>query len=984
MATLNYSAFQRILTPSSERDSLLRKLHALPGDACSATVTDPPHLHGLVHRAALAYARKSGVAKAVANSLSIHVSDIVAERTGGDCRPGLAPRLGTDGFVSGLLHVQGAAHHAHWWQPHPAATSSGRDGTTMLEPGTMLLHHSSLRYHAVAASEDDDAAMWLRFLVWVLPAGTPGRQPSGPSLRVRDRLLVPFSSAALHAMPGGAHGGGDGGVSEATRLAALEVVLAATRGREKPPAGEATEPPPPAACADGHELGSWAAELPSEQLPAALLDAASVSAATLVGGERSPQLRLLGARAFRLAIGGRAAPQPSRGGAARVLVVLDDGRGSRSGGTAGSDSDDDDDNDDEAGSDAAAPLELAWVDPRPPSLRLEAFGRGARWPFAWGNRVSGPPLRNGAVLAAPATRSYTASLRRASVSAWIELSYGAETAEEPEDAEGEKEEEEEEEKEEQPMAATQLGAIETLRLHPTTVYVRHRLGGKGGGSKGGGSKGGGSKGGKATRTWLKRHAAQTPGVNYSNSGGWQSQPDLLMEAEPLAQTREEVRDAVLEYLAVAVALRPGPSEGSEGSESCEADAAEAAAPSGAAAEAQAQAEALGAASSLDVRFTGWAGLNRPGDSNALHEHVDQDWAVSGVHYLAHGGDARCALRFLRPWPGGSSGAPVSSREADEAVVDVADGMTIVFPSWLQHWVPPHCGTAARLAVAFNVAATVPGRVNPDGELHLADPHAPAQEALGAGLGAAAQRYRDASTAAAAVAPPPPSVLHLWPLTVHRTVARPSAATAAQLRRFAAPAARQSCDGGAAACCLRRWRVDLGAANGSAPLLAPVEALASAALGLAASQGGGSDLVLRACLLSVDGRVNEALREALPLNAHLAGLWFLPTLAPAAADTDSARADEAEERRPRLLLPDARDAAGNLASHMDAQRHSTRRHSSLQVGELRTAAGSMFAFPGWAPSYVQLPPRARSGPEQLLLAFSVQHAWGKLTFGTNVT
>ena len=71
-----------------------------------------------------------------------------------------------------------------------------------------------------------------------------------------------------------------------------------------------------------------------------------------------------------------------------------------------------------------------------------------------------------------------------------------------------------------------------------------------------------------------------------------------MEAEELAPVMEHVRDAVVEYLALL-----------------HTDAA-----------------------SLDLRFTGWANVNRRGDSNALHEHVDPDWALSGVAYLSAGGD----------------------------------------------------------------------------------------------------------------------------------------------------------------------------------------------------------------------------------------------------------------------------------------------------------------------------------------------------------
>ena len=39
---------------------------------------------------------------------------------------------------------------------------------------------------------------------------------------------------------------------------------------------------------------------------------------------------------------------------------------------------------------------------------------------------------------------------------------------------------------------------------------------------------------------------------------------------------------------------------------------------------------------------------------------------------------------------------------------VSAGRIVLFPAWLQHYVPPHCGEGARVSVAFNVAATVPG------------------------------------------------------------------------------------------------------------------------------------------------------------------------------------------------------------------------------------------------------------------------------------
>ena len=88
---------------------------------------------------------------------------------------------------------------------------------------------------------------------------------------------------------------------------------------------------------------------------------------------------------------------------------------------------------------------------------------------------------------------------------------------------------------------------------------------------------------------------------------------------------EHVRDAVVEYLAL---LTPNPNRNPNPNPNRNPN--------------SKQVEYLALlhtdAASLDLRFTGWANVNRRGDSNALHEHVDPDWALSGVAYLSAGGD----------------------------------------------------------------------------------------------------------------------------------------------------------------------------------------------------------------------------------------------------------------------------------------------------------------------------------------------------------
>ena len=97
--------------------------------------------------------------------------------------------------------------------------------------------------------------------------------------------------------------------------------------------------------------------------------------------------------------------------------------------------------------------------------------------------------------------------------------------------------------------------------------------------------------------------------NVSNVGGWQSQPDYWMDSELRPLLYPQIFEAVVGYLAL-----------------------------------------LQQPEAYDIRISGWANVNRRGHSNAIHDHLDQDWALSGVLYLADGQDASCTLRFADPRP----------------------------------------------------------------------------------------------------------------------------------------------------------------------------------------------------------------------------------------------------------------------------------------------------------------------------------------------
>ena len=94
---------------------------------------------------------------------------------------------------------------------------------------------------------------------------------------------------------------------------------------------------------------------------------------------------------------------------------------------------------------------------------------------------------------------------------------------------------------------------------------------------------------------------------------------------------------------------------------------------------------------LDVRLTGWANVNRRGDSNV--EHLDQDWAISGVMWLDDGGDATCALR-CRPAAAEDGGRRQRRRRRrrrrGRGGVPGGRGRRL---SGARHWVPAHVATA---------------------------------------------------------------------------------------------------------------------------------------------------------------------------------------------------------------------------------------------------------------------------------------------------
>merc|ERR1712086_611050 len=108
---------------------------------------------------------------------------------------------------------------------------------------------------------------------------------------------------------------------------------------------------------------------------------------------------------------------------------------------------------------------------------------------------------------------------------------------------------------------------------------------------------------------------------------------------------------------------------------------------------------------LDLRITGWANVNYPGNSNALHHHSDLDWRISGAYIVDTGGGGdNSTLQFLDPRPLSNSGHLWSTLEGNAIKLRAASGLLIMFPSWLEHLVLPHAGARPRITISFNVAA----------------------------------------------------------------------------------------------------------------------------------------------------------------------------------------------------------------------------------------------------------------------------------------
>jgi uncharacterized protein (TIGR02466 family) len=104
------------------------------------------------------------------------------------------------------------------------------------------------------------------------------------------------------------------------------------------------------------------------------------------------------------------------------------------------------------------------------------------------------------------------------------------------------------------------------------------------------------------------------------------------------------------------------------------------------------------------KITGcWANVSAPGAGHRVHNHPNN--YLSGVYYVRTD-QAANTINFLDPRPQTAIIRPpvteLTAENTEQVVVNVKDGMLLMFPAWLQHSVDPNRSDRTRISIAFNI------------------------------------------------------------------------------------------------------------------------------------------------------------------------------------------------------------------------------------------------------------------------------------------
>ena len=110
----------------------------------------------------------------------------------------------------------------------------------------------------------------------------------------------------------------------------------------------------------------------------------------------------------------------------------------------------------------------------------------------------------------------------------------------------------------------------------------------------------------------------------------------------------------------------------------------------------------------------WANVNPRGAHHVVHTHGDSLWA--GVYYAqCPPGSPGLVLMDPRAGVGYGPARPHFARggeERDRIIIPAEPGKLVMFPGWVNHYVPPHDHDEPRIAVSFNIRQILPQEAQP--------------------------------------------------------------------------------------------------------------------------------------------------------------------------------------------------------------------------------------------------------------------------------
>ena len=111
----------------------------------------------------------------------------------------------------------------------------------------------------------------------------------------------------------------------------------------------------------------------------------------------------------------------------------------------------------------------------------------------------------------------------------------------------------------------------------------------------------------------------------------------------------------------------------------------------------------------------WANVSKKGEGHKVHTHLNN--IFTGVFYIESGAN----IRFLDPRPAANVLLPTmeeyNSENSNQCSFPSTENTMLLFPAWLQHYVPQNRNTDRRISISFNLM--LKGMVGEKGNLQSA-------------------------------------------------------------------------------------------------------------------------------------------------------------------------------------------------------------------------------------------------------------------------